>query len=81
MKKIVVVGVVVLFLVSCSTKFASHGDRLYLRSKNGPGVMVAPPLTDNNISHFYDLPAQPNKHPSVSVAAPMIDTNVKQESL
>ncbi|OGV50145.1 MAG: hypothetical protein A3F46_04040 [Legionellales bacterium RIFCSPHIGHO2_12_FULL_42_9] len=69
-----------LLLVSCSSQFVSHGEKMYLRSKNGPGVVVPPPLTDTNTSHFYDLPAQQKKHPKVSVVPPPIVTN-KQESL
>lgn len=62
MGKVVVkkVGCIVfsmLFLVGCS-KYASNGEQLYLQSKNGPGVVVPPPLTSSNISHFYDLPQQ-----------------------
>lgn len=79
MKKTVVVSLVALFLVSCSSKFASNGEKRYLRSKNGPGVVVQPPLTDTNISHFYDLPAQQSKHPKASVVPPSIEVNNKQE--
>ena len=63
-------GIVVLFLISCSSQFASNGEKLYLRSSNGPGLVVQPPLTDMNISHFYDLPAQLNKSPKMSVVPP-----------
>lgn len=80
MKKSVVFSIVALFIVGCSTQFASNGEKLYLRNKNGPGIVVQPPLTDTNISHFYDLPTQQNKHPKVSVVPPTIEAN-KQESL
>ena len=80
-KKSVVISLIALFLVACSSQFASHGERLYLRSKNGPGVVVPPPLTDSNISHFYDLPVQQNKHPRASVVPPPVSVNNKQESL
>ena len=79
MKKRVVVGVVslvALLLASCS-QFASNGDKLYLRSKNGPGVSVPPPMTDTNISHFYYLPAQPKKSSTVGVEPPYAEPNKK----
>ena len=78
MKKSIVISVVALFLVSCSANFGGQGEKLYLRSKNGPGVVVQPPLTDTNISHFYDLPVQQNKHPKASVVPPPIEANNKQ---
>jgi uncharacterized lipoprotein len=46
-----------LLLTACS-QFASNGDKQYLQSKNGARVVVPPPMTDSNISHFYDLPPQ-----------------------
>ncbi len=79
MSKRIVISAVVLCLVACSSQFTSNGDKLYLRSKNGPGIVVQPPLTDTNISHFYDLPAQQGKRPKVSVTPPLIEANHQQE--
>ena len=46
-------------LLTCScSHYASNGEQLYLKSKNGPNLVVPPPLTQANITHFYDLPAQ-----------------------
>ncbi len=56
----------VMLLTACS-QFDSNGDREYLRSRNGVRVAVPPPLTESNISHFYDLPQQ-NKDPKVNIA-------------
>ena len=61
-------SVLALLLSSCS-QYASTGDKLYMQSRNGPDVSVPRPLTDSNISHFYDLPAQ-NKNPAVSIEPP-----------
>jgi uncharacterized lipoprotein len=67
-KKMSLVLISLLPLAAC-TQFASNGDRQYLHSRNGAMVVVPPPLTDTNSSHFYDLPAQ-NKDPVVSIIPP-----------
>ncbi|MBA3535049.1 MAG: hypothetical protein H0T84_00305 [Tatlockia sp.] len=54
-----------LLLAACS-QFASNGDKQYLNSKNGARVVVPPPMTDSNISRFYDLPPQ-NQNAGVSI--------------
>ena len=74
-KNVIFSMVMLLLLVGCSSQFASHGERMYLRSRNGPSVVVPPPLTDTNTSHFYDLPAQQKKHPKVSVVPPPAPTH------
>ncbi|KTD66161.1 hypothetical protein [Legionella spiritensis] len=62
MKKIVFVVASILFVTGCSSHHGGNGDdQRYLKSRNGPGVVVPPPLTDSNISHFYDLPRQDKK--------------------
>ncbi|CDZ77024.1 hypothetical protein BN59_01303 [Legionella massiliensis] len=76
MKKIGLLLISVLPLAACS-QFASNGDKQYLQSRNGVGVVVPSPLTDSNISHFYDLPSQ-NQNPLVSIAPPSAP-EVKQE--
>ncbi|KTD12205.1 hypothetical protein [Legionella jamestowniensis] len=68
MKKFGFIILSVLVLSACSN-YASNGEALYLRSKNGQKLVVPPPLTDNNISHFYDLPAQ-NQNAMVNIAPP-----------
>lgn len=68
MKKIGFFLVSIMLLTACS-QYASNGEQLYLRSKNGTTVVVPPPLTDSNISHFYDLPQQ-NQNAQVSIAPP-----------
>lgn len=45
-------------LASCSSYYASNADKQYLNSKNGPMLVVPKPLTESNISHFYNLPPQ-----------------------
>ncbi|HHF7345026.1 TPA: hypothetical protein ACPSKE_000897 [Legionella feeleii] len=68
MKKIGFFVLSIMLLTACS-QYASNGEQLYLRSKNGTTVVVPPPLTDSNISHFYDLPPQ-NQNAQVSIAPP-----------
>ncbi|MCC5013965.1 MULTISPECIES: hypothetical protein [unclassified Legionella] len=68
MKKIGFLVLSIMLLTACS-QYASNGEQLYLRSKNGTTVVVPPPLTDSNISHFYDLPPQ-NQNAQVSIAPP-----------
>ncbi|KTC81642.1 hypothetical protein [Legionella brunensis] len=72
MKKIGFIILSVSLLSACSN-YASNGEAQYLRSKNGPTVVVPPPLTDSNISHFYDLPAQ-TQNARVSIAPPSDST-------
>ncbi|KTD18398.1 hypothetical protein [Legionella jordanis] len=68
MKKIGFLMISMWLLTACSN-YASNGESLYLKSRNGAAVAVPPPLTDSNISHFYDLP-QSNQNARVSIAPP-----------
>ncbi|MFI4963579.1 MAG: hypothetical protein ACHP6H_06970, partial [Legionellales bacterium] len=58
MKKISCVVLATLALSACSTRYSSIGEDQYLQSRNGVNLDVPPPLTRDNISHFYDLPSQ-----------------------
>lgn len=58
-----------LLLGACSSYYSSNGEKNYLQSRNGPALNVPPPLTEANISNFYDLPT-PEKNPQVSIAPP-----------
>ena len=72
MKKIVVLVFLLGLLGSCSSQFATNGERLYMTSQNGPGLKVPPPLTDMNISPFYNLPNQENRNLGVSIKPPVV---------
>ncbi len=50
--------------------FASNDQQQYLDSKNGPNLVVKPPLTKSNLSGFYRLPPAP-KHPKVNIEPPV----------
>jgi uncharacterized lipoprotein len=67
--KIGCIVVVSLFLSACSAQYTSNGEQQYLKSRNGVSLVVPPPLTSANMSHFYDLPAQ-NQDAQVSIEPP-----------
>lgn len=69
MTKLSVMVFSVLLLSACSTEYFSNSERLYLKSHNGEKVHAPSPLTNSNISDFYDLPAQ-NQDARVSLVAP-----------
>lgn len=58
MKKFFCFVMCVPFLMSCTERYSSSGENLYLRSKNGVKLEVPAPLTQANISDFYNLPSQ-----------------------
>lgn len=70
MKKLSFIVGAVLVLSACSGRYASNGENLYLKSRNGEKLDVPPPLTRANISDFYNLPPQ-NQNAQVSIAPPM----------
>jgi uncharacterized lipoprotein len=72
-KKITLLVISVLALSSCASRYASNGEQLYLGSRNGQTLVVPPPLSSSNISHFYDLPQQPN-NATVSITPPTVET-------
>ncbi len=57
MKKLAIL-VLSSLLTACSAQYTSNGEQHYLTSKNGLNLVIPPPLTSANISHFYDLPPQ-----------------------
>lgn len=68
-------GLLVLVLIgvsACTSKYATNGEKLYLNSRNGPGLVVPPPLSSFSLSNFYRLPQQSNPNPQVSLAPPTI---------
>lgn len=69
-KRLSFIIVAALALCACSGKYASNGENLYLKSRNGEKLEVPPPLTRANISDFYNLPPQ-NEDARVSIAPPM----------
>jgi uncharacterized lipoprotein len=62
--------IVVALASSCSSHFATDGEHQYLNSKNGQTLVVPAPLTNENSSHFYDLPSPTTKKTEVSIAPP-----------
>ena len=56
-------------LAGCAGQYTSNGEQHYMQSKNGRDLVVPPPLSGANISHFYDLPAQ-TQNAKVSIIPP-----------
>jgi len=69
-KKLGFIVLGVLALSACSMRYSSNGEGLYLNSRNGVKLDVPPPLTNEYISNFYDLPPQ-NQDARVSIAPPI----------
>ncbi|MGQ3890364.1 hypothetical protein [Legionella sp. CNM-4043-24] len=74
MKKSAIIILSMVLLSSCASRYASNGEQLYLGSRNGQQLVVPPPLTSSNISHFYDLPQQ-NANAVVNIAPPIDKAN------
>lgn len=72
LKKLCCSFVLIGLLGGCTSQFATNGEKLYMYSKNGPGVNIPPPLTDANISPFYNLPTRDNRNLGVSIAPPVV---------
>lgn len=70
MSKLSVMACAVLLLSGCSTQYFSNSETLYLKSRNGEKVHAPSPLTNSNISDFYDLPVQ-NQDARVSLVPPI----------
>ena len=68
MKKLVI-AVISLLVSACTAQYTSNGEQKYMSSRNGVTLVVPPPLTSANISHFYDLPPQ-NQNAAVSTKPP-----------
>lgn len=69
MKKFVWFYLVAVMCTACSSRFSTNAEHQYLASRNGENLIIPSPLSDENISHFYDLPAQ-NQDAHVSVEPP-----------
>ena len=74
MKHVILFTMVTLFLTACSLPYTTNDKQQYASSRNGPVLVVPPPLTRENLSNFYELPAQ-NGNPKVSVAPPVDSTS------
>ncbi len=50
-----------MYLTACSALYSTNAKDQYLRSHNGPDLVVEKPLTTSYLSYFYTLPPQKNK--------------------
>jgi uncharacterized lipoprotein len=57
---------ILLGLGGCQVPYPSNNKDAYLKSKNGPKLVVPPPLQQNEISSFYYLP-NADGHKKVSI--------------
>ncbi|MCX7117194.1 MAG: hypothetical protein NTW94_04685 [Legionellales bacterium] len=73
MKKLMI-AVFSLLVSACTAQYTTNGEQKYQTSRNGVQLVVPPPLTSENISHFYDLPPQ-NQDPAVSVRPPVLQSS------
>lgn len=69
MKKILIASIIFISLNACTSPYASTGERQYLKSVNGSQLIVPAPLTEANLTHFYDLPAP--THAAVKINPPV----------
>ncbi len=58
-----------LLLTACTSYYASIADTTYLKSSNGPDLVVPSPMTKTNLGYFYNLPSQ-TQDPKVSIEPP-----------
>lgn len=70
-KKAVFAGVASLWLVGCSSFYSSNAEANYLKSRNGPELVVPSPMTTANMGYFYNLPLQ-TKNAKVSIKPPTV---------
>ncbi len=67
MFKVVIIVLSCLYVVGCAVPYPSNDAKAYLKSKNGPKLVVPPPMQQDEISSFYDLPdAEGNKRVNIS---------------
>ena len=66
-----IVVIALLWLTACSSYYASNAETNYLKSHNGPDLVVPSPLTKTNMGYFYNLPPQ-NQNAVVSVVPPTV---------
>ena len=71
MKKVGLIVMISLLVAACSSHYASNGEQQYLKSRNGPPLLVPELMTTANISHFYDLPPQ-NQNARISITPPVV---------
>jgi uncharacterized lipoprotein len=58
-------------LAGCTSNYSSSDKQQYLASRNGETLVIPPPLTNANVSGFYDLPS-PEGPSKVSVTPPQV---------
>lgn len=67
-KKILGACMVLMLLSTACSRYATTGEKLYLKSKNSSGL-EAPSTFKGKLSHYYDLPQQ-SGNPRISIEPP-----------
>ncbi len=70
-KKTGIIVISSLWLTACSSYYSSNAETNYLKSRNGPDLVVPPPMTKANMGYFYNLPPQ-NQDARVSIEPPTV---------
>lgn len=70
-KKIGLLLILPWLLISCSSHYASNAEHEYLKSRNGPELVISLPMIKDNIGYFYMLPPQ-NLDARVSIKPPIV---------
>ena len=70
MQKIGLIILIASLLTSCASYYTTNGEKKYLQSRNGPALVVPPPLTRDNVSEFYVLPEQNQNAAPITTAPP-----------
>jgi hypothetical protein len=68
-KSFVLIASIAIFS-ACTSRYASNGENIYMNSYNSSSLVISPPLTEGNLSHFYDLPAL-DKRVNVRIEPPV----------
>lgn len=63
--------VVCFSLAGCSSPYSTSGEQMYLKARNGENLVISPPLSQSQLSQFYDLPSV-DTDPRVNIAPPML---------
>ncbi len=80
LKKIITIFILAQGLIGCSLmsstgEFASNNKTEYLHSRNSQGLLISKPLSDANISDFYQLSNQTTQVTGISIKPPVIRTS------
>jgi len=62
-----------------TSEYATNNTDQYLKSRNGPGLVIPKSLSDSNISDFYHLPDQ-TQAAKIGITPPVVAANKSDAS-